>query len=149
MDIKKVSAKAIDIFNDWKPSIIKGLKLTAGVLVAAMAKSGLEKVGINLDVPASTSKGSSSLLYFSQTCPYKTFEPETITEKKMYSIYNRAMSDKDEWWKLQDTKDIFELAKTTSLENERNFATDLITEIAGSITDRFYANRINDILMKM
>ena len=77
MNFKKFTEKAVNIANDWKPAIVKGLKLTVGILVTALAKSGLEQVGITFDLPPiQHSRNESNLLYFP-----KAFDATTITQE--------------------------------------------------------------------
>ena len=147
IDITKITTKASSIWENVKPAVIKGGKTAAGILVAALAKCGLEKLGIDTDIFNTTSKsGTGNLLYFPTS---KNFNPETPKQKVMYSIYRSTINGNSDWSMLIDARKIAEIAKDSSEDSDINFAIDLISEIASSMRDAFYVNRANDILMQM
>jgi len=147
IDITKITTKAASIWENVKPAVIKGGKTAAGILVAALAKCGLEKLGIDADIFNTTSKnGTGNILYFPTS---KNFNPETSKQKVMYSIYKSTINGNSDWAMLIDARKIAEIAKDSGEDSDINFAIDLISEIAGSMRDAFYVNRANDILMQM
>lgn len=148
INMANITTKAVTIWNNSKPVIIKAGKITAGVLLSALAKCGLEKLGIDTDIfNTTTENGTDNILYFPGV--RKSFDPKTHEQKIMYSIYKTTIEKNNDWYKLNDARKIAQIANDSDEISDTNFAIDLISEIASSMRDSYKKDLANDILMQM
>lgn len=146
IDITNITTKAISIWNTCKPTLIKAGKAAAGIAITALAKAGIEKLGIDLGSFIQIGGASSSnVLNF---IPAQQYDPENAKEQAMYSVYKGAMRMNSDYFRCDEASRIMKLAKDTD-DKTRMFAAKLLSDMAQAMNSSYYASVVNSYITRL
>lgn len=143
IDFTKITTKAISVWNNCKPTLIKAGKAAIGVAISALAKTGLEKLGIDFNMQGTSNSGSIVNLI-----PVQQYEPESPREQAMYAVYKGAMKMNSDYYRCEEAGRILKLAKDAD-DKTKMFAAKLLSDVAQSMNSSFYSSTINSYIMRL
>lgn len=142
IDFTKITTGCVNTWNACKPTVIKAGKVAVGVIVTALAKAGLEKLGVDLSVSSS----SGQVLNF---IPPQQYTPVGSKQEAMYAMYKPAMRMTSDYYRTEEAEKIFKMAKACTDDATKAFAVKLLSDMAASMNSSYYSSEVNNYISRM